>query len=300
MRYRYAQTINFQATKERINPNQTATFAKFPNWLMRRKELSPGAKILYCRAAQYAGNKNYARVKQETLCLETGFCVRQVRDYIKELEHFGLIEIQQIGLNKCNIYYFLDHPWMYEEKKPTQSKQPYPVVTTQDTRFSERQDVAGQDRQHPAAQDRQDLAGQDRSDLAAPLNRSSEKIPLKEHTQKRESECVSSSEVSAYNTKQWEDYANAQKGVHSPKALARHLAKSKDNDHLMKEFLDTQEQEKQNESKRALEAQEQALSLEREKYILVKQILALGEPLYPWQVQFVQDNKHLLSNQLVC
>lgn len=299
MKARYAQEVEFKEIKQRICPNQGATFAKCFNWLMRREELTPGAKLLYSKLAQSAGLKPYARIKQATLAQELGLGLRQVQRYLEELAHFQLIEIKQLGLNKANLYYFLQHPWMIQTDA---KEQPQTAVKKEDQENLEVTYMSSPEVSDPTHQEAPDLTCQEMPDPTPPLNRSSEKIPLKENTQKRErkSVCVSPSEVSAYSKEQWHHYALAQKNVHSPKALANELAKSKQNDHFMKEFLESLEQEKKNSSKVALEAQEQALRLEREKYILVKQILALGEPLYPWQVQFVQDNQHLLSNQQAC
>jgi hypothetical protein len=261
---------------------------------MRRRELTQGAKIIYTRLAQYAGIKAYARVKQETLALETGCSLAQLRRHIDELVHFGLIESQQIGLTKSNIYHFLQHPWMSDQK------QAYSTVNKQDKNIPDCSYMSSQELAYMSSQELAHVSNQEVAHMSDPLNRSSEKIPLKEHTKKKERVCVPNIGISAYSKEQWFYYAKAQKNVHTPEALADKLAGSKDNDHLMKEFLETQEQEKKNSAKAALEAQEQALRLEREKYILVKQILALGEPLYPWQTQFLHDHQHLLSNQQIC
>ena len=245
MKSRYAKEFTSQPSTKRIYPNgdKNASFAKSYNWLMRRKELSPGAKHVYNRLGQYAGEKNCARVKQETLAIETGFCLRQVKAYIKELVHFGLIEVQQFGLNKANLYYFLDHPWKYSEV--------------------------------------QDPALQKVQDPALPLNRSYKKIQLIDHTQKKESVCVPPSKVlepSSYPLEEWRRYAANQKNIASPEALARNLVKSKENDPLMKQFLELERQQQQ----KLLEEQEaqkqKSIELEQEKLNMVSKILSQGEP----------------------
>ncbi len=298
MKTRFAQEIAFKEIKQRICPNQTGkieTFGKCFNWLMCRRELNQGAKIVYTRLAQYAGIKAYARVKQETLALETGCSFAQLRRYIDELVHFGLIEVQQVGLTKSNIYHFLQHSWMSDKK------QSYPTAKEQDKSIPDYSYMSSQELSDLSSQELSDLSSQELSDLSSPLNRSSEKIPLKEHTQKKERVCVlSPPEVSAYSEEQWFYYAERQKNINSASALANSLARSKKNDHLMRKFLEGLEKEKENATKRALEAQTHALELDREKYILVQRLLALNEPLLDWQIQFVQANKHLLSNQQFC
>lgn len=301
MKTRFAQEIAFKEIKQRIFPNQSATFAKCFNWLMRREELTPGAKLLYSRLVQYAGIKNYSRVKQATLALELGLGLRQVQRYIEELAHFHLIEIQQLGLNKANLYYFLQHPWMTQTNQTSTEKQLHPIVNKEDSKNMEVTYVSHQEVSDLSSQEVTDPTPQEVPDLSLPLNRSSEKIPLKEHTQKKERVCVlSPPEVSAYSEEQWFYYAERQKNINSASALANSLARSKKNDHLMRKFLEGLEKEKENATKRVLEAQTHALELDREKYILVQRLLALNEPLLDWQIQFVQANQHLLSQQQVC
>jgi len=269
MKSRYAKEFTSQPSTKRIYPNgdKNASFAKSYNWLMRRKELSPGAKHVYNRLGQYAGEKNCARVKQETLAIETGFCLRQVKAYIKELVHFGLIEVQQFGLNKANLYYFLDHPWKYSE--------------VQDPALQKVQDPALQKVQDPALQKVQDPALQKVQDPALPLNRSYKKIQLIDHTQKKESVFVPPSKVlepSSYPLEEWRRYAANQKNIASPEALARNLVKSKENDPLMKQFLELERQQQQ----KLLEEQEaqkqKSIELEQEKLNMVSKILSQGEP----------------------
>jgi Helix-turn-helix domain len=85
-----------------------------PNWLMRRLEISQGAKLAYGRLAQYAGRDGRCFPMQETLGKELGVGERMARNYIRELESFRLIETVQNGKGTSNHYLFLDHPWMHE------------------------------------------------------------------------------------------------------------------------------------------------------------------------------------------
>jgi len=269
MKNKYKE-ITFQHSTNRIYPNgdKNAQFAKSYNWLMRRRELSPGAKHVYNRLGQYAGEKNYARVKQETLALETGFCLRQVKTYIKELVHFGLIEIQQLGLNKSNIYYFLDHPWKYSEV------------------------------QDPALLEVQDLTSLEVQDPALPFNRSlNKKILLKENTQ--ESVCVSKNEVSIYSKKEWLTYAQAQKNVYSPQALAEKLSQSRENDHLMEAFLQSKLEIEQQQKSTFEQNQQQSLELEERKQSIITEMLAL-KTLEPWHVKFLNAHGYCVPQQQVC
>lgn len=106
-----------------------------PNWLQCRAEISQGAKLAYARLAQYAGERGKCFPKQRTLATELGVSERTVRDYLRELVEFALIESEQRGLKKSNLYFFLDHPWIYEG-----------------------QPSSGQDRQKSSAPERQETS----------------------------------------------------------------------------------------------------------------------------------------------
>lgn len=273
-----------ETISRKIKPKPlNTTFAPIPNWLLSRTEISFGAKALYGRLIQFADQDGVAWPNQQTLAQELGIKDRQLRTYLQELVRFLLISIELQGMPASNRYFFFYHPWM---EAPSQQSNSQPNLEQ------------SQDRQSSAEQDRQPSAEQDRQSSA--YNKNKEKNKEKNtHRQEKESVCVSPSEVSAYSEEQWLEYALAQRGVHSPEALAKSLARSKRNDHLMKKFLETIEKEKQKAAKHALDAQQQSLDLEREKRILVQRLLALNEPLLDWQIQFVQNNEHLLSNQLV-
>jgi Helix-turn-helix domain len=297
-----------ETISRKIKPKPlNTTFAPIPNWLLSRPEISFGAKALYGRLIQFADQDGVAWPNQQTLAQELGIKDRQLRTYLQELVSFLLIGIELQGMPASNRYYFFYHPWMeaFSQQNSAQpnldqpkDRQPSAEQDRQPSAEQDRQSSAEQDRQSSAEQDRQSSAEQDRQ--PSTYNKNKEKNKEKNtHAEAKESVCVLSYELSAYSEEQWLEYALAQRGVHSPEALANSLARSKRNDHLMKKFLETLEKEKQKAAKHALEAQQQSLDLEREKRILVQRLLALNEPLLDWQIQFVQDNEHLLPNKLV-
>ena len=55
---------------ELINPCKKFIFAPVPNWLMRREGVSAGAKLLYGRLCQYAGNNGECYPSIKTLAKE--------------------------------------------------------------------------------------------------------------------------------------------------------------------------------------------------------------------------------------
>ena len=101
--------------KKYINPYNLFVGSFIPNWLLRRTEISPGAKLCYARLSQFAGRDGECFPAQVTLAAEIGAGERQLRRYLSELEEWGLIEIVQVGLNQPNRYRFLWHTWMEEK-----------------------------------------------------------------------------------------------------------------------------------------------------------------------------------------
>ena len=114
--------------KAYFNPYKLFVGSFIPEWLERRKEISPGAKLCYARLLRHADRETgIAWPKQETLGEELGVSSRMIRDYLGELGEQGLIESRRLGLKKSNRYRFLLHPWI--------------------TSALERKDSSGQDRQ---------------------------------------------------------------------------------------------------------------------------------------------------------
>src|SRR5690242_3185637 len=123
-----------------FNPYKHFTGSWLPTWLLQRRELSPGAKLVYARLARYAGKRGVAYPRQSTLAEEIGLRERQVRTYLLELRKIGLIEARKSGTGKPSRYSFLTHLWMAGGE------------------IRDRQDAAGQ-----KPSDRKDAAGQNGS-----------------------------------------------------------------------------------------------------------------------------------------
>jgi hypothetical protein len=257
-------------TNRIINPKPlTKGFAPCPNWLLCRPEVSFGAKATYSRLVQFADKDGVAWPSQDVLAKELGIKTRQVKTYIQELVRFSLIAACLNGMPASNSYYFLYHPWI--------------DGTTQ------------QDGQSSAQQDGQSSAPYKNKEKNIEKNKEKNT-----HTKGKESVCVPNVEISAYNKEQWWEYAKAQKNVHSPEGLANELAKSKGNDHLMKKFLETKEQEKEKQDKKLQEQKQNDLKQEQDKQTLISSYLSQKEPLAPWQIQFLHAHGYFLSNQQVC
>lgn len=95
-----------------MSPHKAFQGAFVPNWLMRRPEVSPGAKMTYGRLVQYAGTKGIAWPKRETIAKELAVCPNTYDKYIQELIDNKLVEATRTGLGMSNRYRFLKHEWI--------------------------------------------------------------------------------------------------------------------------------------------------------------------------------------------
>jgi hypothetical protein len=140
---------------QRISPWRMFIGSMIPNWLLCRKEVSPGAKLTYARLTQYAGKHGRCFPKQRTLAGELGVTERTARSYLHELVSLKLIEIKQLGLQKPNRYFFLDHPWI---------DAPQSNVTS-----------TAEERQVFVAPEEKNLSGPMRRDSSAPYRKENQK-----------------------------------------------------------------------------------------------------------------------------
>ena len=87
-----------------------------PNWIMKRSDLTQGAKLCFGRLAQFAGKSEYAFPGHDALAKELGVSVSAVKGYLSELTEARLIESERMGSRNCNRYYFLVRPGVVEFK----------------------------------------------------------------------------------------------------------------------------------------------------------------------------------------
>lgn len=100
---------------EYFNPASKFQGIFMPSWLMKRTGLNAGSKLLYAVLAKYAHGSGEAWPEQKSLAEDCGVEARSIRNHIKELVDAGLIEVEQRGLRKSNIYRFVWHDWMQDE-----------------------------------------------------------------------------------------------------------------------------------------------------------------------------------------
>jgi len=79
-------------------------FTQVPNFILTKKDISVGAKLAYAMLLKYAWGDNACFPGQIKLAEDMGAGERSVRTYLQELEKAQLLEINQRGLGKTNLY----------------------------------------------------------------------------------------------------------------------------------------------------------------------------------------------------
>jgi len=79
-------------------------FTMVPNFILTNHGLTVGAKLAYAMLLKYAWSDSAVYPGQRTLAVDMGVGERSVRTYLKELEQANLLEVEQRGLGKTNLY----------------------------------------------------------------------------------------------------------------------------------------------------------------------------------------------------
>jgi len=87
-----------------FDPVSSQGFTQVPNFILRSKTLSVGAKLTYSMLLSYAWQNDFSFPGQEKLAEDMGSGKRSVVRYIDELAKAGAVTIERRGLNKTNIY----------------------------------------------------------------------------------------------------------------------------------------------------------------------------------------------------
>ena len=89
---------------EGFDPVSSGGFTQVPNFILKSKDLSVGAKLTYSMLLSYAWQNDFCFPGQETLAHDMGVSRRSVVSFIKELQLRECISVKRQGLNKPNIY----------------------------------------------------------------------------------------------------------------------------------------------------------------------------------------------------
>ena len=87
-----------------FDPVSSQGFTQVPNFILKSKELSVGAKLTYAMLLSYAWQNDYCFPGQEKLAEDMGVSRRSIVSFIKELQAHDCVSVQRRGLNKPNIY----------------------------------------------------------------------------------------------------------------------------------------------------------------------------------------------------
>lgn len=84
-------------------------FTQLPNYVLRDKDLSFGARLAFAVLLSYAWQQDSCFPGQGKMAEDLGTHERSVRRYLQELKDRGYIDWKQRGLNRTNVYYILDY-----------------------------------------------------------------------------------------------------------------------------------------------------------------------------------------------
>lgn len=87
-----------------FDPVSSQGFTQVPNFILKSKDLSVGAKLTYAMLLSYAWQNNFCFPGQATLASDIGVSLRSVVSFIKELQERECVAVKRQGLNKPNIY----------------------------------------------------------------------------------------------------------------------------------------------------------------------------------------------------
>ncbi len=92
---------------EILDKSLKAGFASMPRAVLRNPKLSRNSKATYSLLLDYAWQTGSCFPGQERLASDLGVSVRTIQRDLEELKNFGLIDWQQRGKNRTNVYSIL-------------------------------------------------------------------------------------------------------------------------------------------------------------------------------------------------
>jgi len=110
-------------TKKFYNPYRQFIGAFIPDWLLSRKELSFGAKLVFGILTKSAGVNGECYIGREKIANNLSVTPRTIQKYLNELYHYELILAESRsqsgaeGTGGTNKYKFLDHAWISWKNK---------------------------------------------------------------------------------------------------------------------------------------------------------------------------------------
>jgi len=114
-------------------------FTQVPNAILESPQITPQAKVIYQLLLRFAWQKDHAFPGQETLCRMMGFTSdNTVRKYLNELRELRLVDWEQRGLNKTNVYTIITRTLtrLEPQDREVQEPQATAVPTTNNTQMN--------------------------------------------------------------------------------------------------------------------------------------------------------------------
>jgi hypothetical protein len=84
-------------------------FTQLPNYVLRDKRLSFGARLAYAVLLSYAWQEDSCFPGQDKMASDLGASRQAVSSYLRELKKNKYVDWKRRGLGKTNIYYILDY-----------------------------------------------------------------------------------------------------------------------------------------------------------------------------------------------
>lgn len=91
-----------------LNEQLKHGFTQLPNFVLKDKKLSFGARLAYAVLLSYAWQEDSCFPGQDKMGKDLGSSRQMVNGYLNELKKAGYIDWKRRGLGKTNIYYILD------------------------------------------------------------------------------------------------------------------------------------------------------------------------------------------------
>ena len=79
-------------------------FTQVPNAVLKSKEISGGAKLVYALLLSYAWHNDFCFPGQDTLAKDIGIARGTVNRHVQELAEKGFIRITRKGQGRANLY----------------------------------------------------------------------------------------------------------------------------------------------------------------------------------------------------
>ena len=83
-------------------------FTQIPNFVLKDKRLSFGARLTYTMLLSYAWQEGSCFPGQEKIAQDLGVSRQRISEFLQELRRAHYIDWKRRGLGRTNVYYILD------------------------------------------------------------------------------------------------------------------------------------------------------------------------------------------------